>query len=164
MANSKVAKNQGRSKQGAEAPVDSEIRRAAERIGYEPETEQEAFDDEPADGETCDPHSLALTEEPTFRGDDVNPDATVGTLIAAMFEAPNGSTVFADPQALLRNLTLCAADEFYMIEMAAIGADRGGGMLGVEIQRFALRSQWRLRLGLELHDRIKATMLGKVAS
>jgi hypothetical protein len=161
----KISDQQGRSKQGAEAPVNSEIKRAAERIGYEPETEREAFDDdEPADVDAGDPQSLELTEESAFRGDDVNPEATIGSLIAAMFEAPNGATVLTNPQDLLRNLTLCAADEFYMIEMAAIGADRGGGMLGTEVQRFALRSQWRLRLGLELHDRIKATMLGKVAS
>jgi hypothetical protein len=164
MANTRKARNQGQNQPSAEAPVDSGIKRAAERIGYEPEMEREADDgDEPGD-DASEPHSLELTEDPAFRGDDVNPEPTVGTLIASMFEAPNGATVFTDPQALLRTLPLRAADEFYMIEMAAIGADRGGGMLGAEVQRYALRSQWRLRAGLELHDRIKATMLGKVAS
>lgn len=36
MANTRKARNQGQNQPSAEAPVDSEIRRAAERIGHKP--------------------------------------------------------------------------------------------------------------------------------
>jgi hypothetical protein len=143
MATKKVRQNEG---QNQEQPVSDEIRRAAKRIGHEPA--------EPAEREAPE------LGEPPFDGPDtVNPNAAIATLVATMFEAPNGYSArfgFEHPEAFLKNVLLCAADDFSVMRDALIGAGGSGNGIEDYMARFLLRAEWRVHLALEFKRRFAA--------
>jgi hypothetical protein len=80
--------------------------------------------------------------------EDLDPNATIGDLIALLFEAPNRRS-----QGLLSDLLLCHADEASLFSLVA---DNDDGMAGGVIERMALRMEWRTKIVIELDKRMRA--------
>jgi hypothetical protein len=134
MAKKTKAQNKGQNQRASEAPVSEEILRAVERIGYDP-TKREAT---------------------AFSGEnEVNPRATLPTLVAALYEAPNGpSSKSDDARVFMQSILLCAADDFAILRDALIGTETG---VSEYMARFLLRAEWRVHIGLEFCKRFAAS-------
>jgi hypothetical protein len=64
-----------------------------------------------------------------------------------MFEAPDRGR-----QSLLADALRCAADDFALLS-AASSSDNASERV---LERFAMRAEWRLRVALEMDERIEA--------
>ena len=102
----------------------------------------EKFEDRPA------PNNSLRRNHRAFDGEEgIDKGATVGDLLALMFEAPNRST-----NGFLTDLLLCSADEAALISYCTENDD---GMLSKQMQRVAFRMEWRARIAIELDKRMR---------
>ena len=80
-------------------------------------------------------------------GEELRSDCTPADLFILMFEAPNRGR-----QGLLADALRCAADDFALLT-AASSSDMASEQV---LERFAMRAEWRIKVVLEMDERIKA--------
>lgn len=87
-------------------------------------------------------------------GEGVREDCTAADLFRLVFEAPDQGQA----RSFLTNVVSCAADDWALLQSAATGDMPSDEVLA----RVALRNEWRLRVAVEVADRMAAAAKAEV--